>query len=182
MQTGSRVIDAFLTKVKVVYTTDNGFHLGNHRQLGGKGLPYVEDTNIPMIIRGPGIQSGVVSKSPSTHVDMAPTYLEIAGVTSEDQPPFLDGRSLLGEWKGASNTSIVAGISGNEIINVEFWGTISNSGGPDFEVRSETYAYKTIRIIGEKSGWLFSRWCDSNATELYDTFVSLDHSDSIIVD
>ncbi|KAF4460984.1 arylsulfatase precursor, partial [Fusarium albosuccineum] len=157
----------------VIYTTDNGYHVGNHRQIGGKGLPYIEDTNIPMIIRGPGIEGGTVSKTPSTHIDLAPTYLDIAGLEASLRPSFLDGRSLINEWIGSvdketNETKRVA----KEIINIEFWGTISNGGLPDFEQRSEVYAYKTLRIVGEDSGWLFSRWCEANTTELYNTLLT----------
>ncbi|KAJ3548732.1 hypothetical protein NM208_g866 [Fusarium decemcellulare] len=154
----------------VVYTTDNGYHVGNHRQIGGKGLPYIEDTNIPMIIRGPGIKGGTVSKTPSTHIDLAPTYLDIAGLEASLRPSFLDGRSLINEWTGSvsEETGEIKRVA-KEIINIEFWGTISNGGLPDFEQRSEVYAYKTLRIVGEDSGWLFSRWCETNTTELYNT-------------
>ncbi|KAI0021064.1 arylsulfatase [Xylariomycetidae sp. FL0641] len=156
----------------IVYTTDNGFHEGNHRRAGGKGLPYIEDTNIPMIIRGPGIPSGVVSKMPSTHVDMAPTYLDIAGLAqnSSGYPPFLDGRSLLDEWKSAGGESAPkAAATAKEILNVEFWGTISNAGLPDFQETSPVYSFKTLRIVSEQASYLYTVWCHENATELYDT-------------
>jgi N-acetylglucosamine-6-sulfatase len=128
-----------------------------------------------MIIRGPGVPSGVVSKIPSTHIDMAPTFLDIAGLTagSLGYPVFLDGRSLLPEWR--SPTSSCSKSVGREILNVEFWGTISNAGLPDYEVRSPTYAYKTVRIVSETSAWLFSRWCNANNTELYNTIVSFEY-------
>ncbi|KAF4452184.1 putative arylsulfatase precursor [Fusarium austroafricanum] len=165
---------AFLLKKKgeldntyFIYTTDNGFHSGQHRQLGGKGLPYLKETNIPMIIRGPGIPKGSSSKIPSTHVDMAPTFLEMASLGKDEKgyPPFFDERSLISEWKD-SDTSY---SSEKEVLNVEFWGTISNGATPVYEIRSGVYAYKTPRIISETSSWLFSRWCTNNETELYDT-------------
>ncbi|KAI0473343.1 arylsulfatase [Xylariaceae sp. FL0804] len=155
----------------IIYTTDNGFHEGNHRQLGGKGLPYIEDTNIPMIIRGPGIPKNVTSKMPSTHVDMAPTYLEIAGLASNASgyPPFLDGRSLLQEWQSAGSEVMSGNGVAREILNIEFWGTISNAGLPDFQTTSPIYSFKTVRLVGERQAWLYTVWCDSNSTELYDT-------------
>ncbi|SPO07569.1 related to sulfatases [Cephalotrichum gorgonifer] len=157
-----------LDNTYIIYTTDNGFHIGNHRQVGGKGLPYIEDVNIPMIIRGPGIPINVSSTIPSTHVDMAPTFLDIASVPERKYPPFFDGRSLLPEWKAAGNLSSKAS-SGKEIINIEFWGRVNNAGAPDYMIPSPIYAYKTLRIVGEQSSWLYSRWCDGNATELYNT-------------
>ena len=156
--------------LSVIYTTDNGFHMGQHRQIGGKGLPYLEDTNIPMTIKGPGVPHGITTKTPSSHTDMAPTFLEIAGLKKGDKgyPVFFDGRSLVEEWKNPENSRSAE----KEILNVEFWGTISNAGVPDFELRSSIYAYKTVRIMSETSSWLFSKWCSGNDTELYDTTVS----------
>lgn len=153
----------------VIYTSDNGFHMGTHRQIGGKGLPFIEDTTVPMIIRGPGIPHGKVSKIPSTHIDMAPTYLEMAGVPKADWPSFLDGRSLLKEWQGDENAN--CGVA-KEILNVEFWGSIDNAAKPDYSHTQWNNSYKTLRIVAEDQAWLFTRWCDSNATELYNTHVS----------
>lgn len=127
-----------------------------------------------MIIRGPGIQAGQISKTPSTHIDLAPTFMDIAGLEPELRPPFLDGRSLIGEWTGSDDMKMCeTNRVAKELVHVEFWGSISNGGLPDYEKRSEVYAYKTLRIIGEGSSWLFSRLCKANATELYDTQVSL---------
>jgi len=122
-----------------------------------------------MIIRGPGIPRGKTSKIPSTHIDVAPTLLEIAGVPQKNFPVFFDGRSLLKEWQGSENAN--RGVS-KEIMNVEFWGSIDNAGRPDFAKRHANNSYKTLRIVGEREGWLFTRWCEGNATELYNTIVS----------
>lgn len=160
----------------MIYTTDNGFHMGNHRRIGGKGLPYIEDTNIPMSIRGPGLAAGKVVTSPSSHLDLAPTFLEIAGVSDIDYPPFFDGRSLLEEWidNYQGNRPPVNGPHvAKEVLNVEFWGSIDNAGSPDFSDRQANNSYKTLRFIGEQNSWLFSRWCEGNDTELYDTKVNL---------
>ncbi|KAK2745584.1 arylsulfatase precursor [Colletotrichum kahawae] len=75
----------------VIYTSDNGYHIGNFRLPPGKCLPYGEDTNLPFAVRGPGVPAGIVSKSPSTHVDLAATFIDIAGLPKEKWPAFLDG-------------------------------------------------------------------------------------------
>ncbi|GME22789.1 uncharacterized protein E0L32_010836 [Neofusicoccum parvum] len=161
-----------LDNTYVIYTTDNGYHLGNHRVPAGKSLPYIEDTNIPMAIRGPGIPPGKVSKTPSTHVDMVPTFLDIAGLAAQDRPSFLDGRSLLDEWQNPTdaNTTTAATGTPKEIINIEFWGGAGIEGPVNGrkELGNQHNSYKTLRIVGEKSAWLFSRWC-THETELYDT-------------
>ncbi|KAF2247756.1 amidase signature enzyme [Trematosphaeria pertusa] len=84
-------------------TSGNGYHIGTHRLFAGKSRPYLEDTNIPMVVRGPGIPAGATSKIPSTHIDFALTFLDIAAVAEADHPKLFDGRSLLGEWKNANS-------------------------------------------------------------------------------
>ncbi|KAI0477164.1 arylsulfatase [Xylariaceae sp. FL0804] len=164
--------NSILDNTYIVYTTDNGYHLGNHRLAAGKQMPYREDTNLPLIVRGPGVPANATSKLPSAHYDFPPTFLEMAGVAKADFPVFLDGRSLLSSWKSA-NTSLptcpLGGGDAHEIINVEFWGTGSiesplQKPGP----YGSNQTYKTLRVVGDDHSYLYSRWC-TNETELYDT-------------
>ena len=76
----------------IVYYTDNGAHFGQHRLPHGKLQPYEEDVNFPLIVRGPGIRSGVVSGDLVGNHDVAPTLADMAGVGA---PDFVDGRSFL---------------------------------------------------------------------------------------
>jgi hypothetical protein len=159
-----------LDNTYIIYTTDNGYHLGSHRAAAGKSLPYIEDTNIPLIVRGPGIPAGKTSRIPSAPLDFAPTFLEIAGVKREDFPEIFDGRSLLTDWKNP-NPIVTNGSRDDsyEILNIEFWG-LGNLESPfqRAEVDASNNSYKTLRVVGEEHGYLYSRWC-TNETELYDT-------------
>ena len=47
-----------LDNTYVVYTSDNGFHMGQHRLFIGKTTAYEEDIRVPMAIRGPGVPKG----------------------------------------------------------------------------------------------------------------------------
>ena len=47
-----------LDETYVIYTSDNGFHMGEHRLIAGKDTPYEEDIRVPMIMRGPGVPGG----------------------------------------------------------------------------------------------------------------------------
>ncbi|KAH7141773.1 arylsulfatase [Dactylonectria macrodidyma] len=156
----------------IIYSTDQGYHLGTHRHVG-KLLSYVEDTNIPLIVRGPGVKKGIVSHTPSTVTDFAPTFLEIAGLPKKHQPSFLDGASLLKAWMSPSNPKLA---EKKEAINVEFWGTAftelklwaDGDYAPYFPGLYLENDYKTMRYVAEKSSWMYSRWC-TNDTELYNT-------------
>ena len=79
-----------------VYYTDNGVHFGQHRFGHGKLQPYEEDVNFPLIVRGPGIPSGVVNTDLVGNHDIAPTIAEMAQIPPSQVPAFVDGRSVLG--------------------------------------------------------------------------------------
>ena len=53
---------------------------------------YDWDTRIHLLARGPGIAKGASFELPATQVDVAPTFLGLAGV---QPPPDMDGKSLL---------------------------------------------------------------------------------------
>ncbi|KAG2497999.1 hypothetical protein HYH03_004258 [Edaphochlamys debaryana] len=63
----------------IIYTSDNGYHLGNHDSNQGKVFPWEEDIRVPFFIRGPGIPRGVVSDYQTTMVDVPATVLALAG-------------------------------------------------------------------------------------------------------
>lgn len=138
----------------------------------GKATPFVEDTNLPFVVRGPGIPAGLNSSLVSSHIDLAPTFLDIAGLDTEDWPSFLDGRSLLEQWKNPKMNIDEAGQGNNrEVLNVEYWGS-GRVGVLGFNQGSPQNTYKTLRIVGDGIGYLYSSWCGTNEVDLYDTIVS----------
>ena len=95
-----------LDNTYVVFTTDNGTHMGEHRwfgvkERGAKNTAYEEAANVHMFVRGPGIKAGSTSGKLVLNNDLAPTFARIAGGTP---PPFVDGRSVLPVWKGRATT------------------------------------------------------------------------------
>ncbi len=87
-----------LDNTYIIFTSDNGYHLGQHRLYSGKGKPYEEDILVPFIVRGPGIPAGKDLKGYlAGNTDIAPTLAELAGVVP---PSFVDGRSLVPLWSG----------------------------------------------------------------------------------
>ena len=82
-----------LDNTYIVFTSDNGFHLGQHRLPAGKQTAYDTDIHVPLLIRGPGITAGTHVAQLTGNVDLAPTFEAMAGVPA---PTFTDGRSLLG--------------------------------------------------------------------------------------
>jgi len=93
-----RLVDALnergqLDNTYVFFTSDNGWHAGEHRLSAGKWTAYEEDVRVPLIVRGPGVPAGRTLEHLVLNNDLAPTFAEIAGA-GEATPPFVDGRSL----------------------------------------------------------------------------------------
>jgi N-acetylglucosamine-6-sulfatase len=84
--------DGALANTYIIFTSDNGFMQGQHRIHQGKFVPYEPSIQVPLLIRGPGIPPGGVSKELVSNLDITSTILEAAGAA-----PGLtqDGRSLL---------------------------------------------------------------------------------------
>ncbi len=81
-----------LQNTYIFFTSDNGWHLGEHRIAAGKNTPYEESIRVPLIVRGPGVPAGQSVTLLACNNDLAPTFGQIAGARV---PGFVDGRSLL---------------------------------------------------------------------------------------
>ena len=86
-----------LANTYIVFTSDNGFHMGQHRLVPGKYTPYETDVHVPLLIRGPGIAAGSRASALASSVDLAPTLAGLAGARLPGNP---DGRSLVPWLRG----------------------------------------------------------------------------------
>jgi arylsulfatase A-like enzyme len=144
-----------LENTYIIFTSDNGFHLGQHRLTTGKGTAYEEDIHVPFFIRGPEISPGsFVSGYISGNVDFAPTIAELAGVIP---PPYVDGRSMvplfgsilpaLDEWRSAYLLEAYGGAEESLTLDTDSQAT-ANSQVDSFRVpviymglRTQDYLY-----------------------------------------
>jgi arylsulfatase A-like enzyme len=96
-QNVGRLLDALETigiaeDTVIVYTSDNGYYLGEHC-LGDKRSLYEESIRIPMLVRYPRMfPEGRLVDEMVLNIDLAPTLLDLAGVTI---PESMQGAS----WK-----------------------------------------------------------------------------------
>ena len=81
-----------LNDTYIIFTSDNGYHLGQHRLPAGKNTPYEEDILVPFLVSGPEVRPGTHVKELTGNIDIAPTIAELAGASA---PSFVDGRSLV---------------------------------------------------------------------------------------
>ena len=92
----ARIVDTLaangeLENTYIVFTSDNGYHLGQHRFLNGKFQVYEEDIRVPLIIRGPGVEAGTTVEQMAVNIDLAPTMAQW-GRAMPDR--VMDGQSL----------------------------------------------------------------------------------------
>jgi N-acetylglucosamine-6-sulfatase len=81
----------------IVFSSDNGYHMGDHGLLAGKQTAFDTDIRVPLIVVGPGVPAGASSDAIVENIDLCPTFAEIAG---QDPPAGADGHSLLALWHG----------------------------------------------------------------------------------
>jgi arylsulfatase A-like enzyme len=126
----------------VIFTSDNGFFLGEHRIVDGKLLPYEESIRVPLIVRGGGFPAGHTAEQPVANIDLAPTIVELTGAKARRT---IDGRSLL-------PLALDPSIGKDRALLIE--GLSRNPAKPSYE------AIRTAR-------WLYVEY-RTGAKELYD--------------
>ena len=67
-----------LDNTYVVFSSDNGYHLGEHRLPAGKQTAYKTDVVVPLVVTGPGVKHATIGR-PAQNVDLAPTFVDLAG-------------------------------------------------------------------------------------------------------
>lgn len=83
----------------VVYTSDQGFYLGDHGWYDKRWM-YEESLHIPLLIRWPqGITPGTVNRDLVQNLDFAPTLIDLA---EQEIPDEIQGRSLVPLMKGGT--------------------------------------------------------------------------------
>lgn len=90
----------------VIYSADNGWYLGD-LGLYDKRFMYEPGLRVPLLVRGPGIKAGSVPSQFVANIDLAPTFMELAGLPI---PASMQGHSLVpllhGEKPAAWRTSV----------------------------------------------------------------------------
>ncbi|GGF52185.1 sulfatase [Marmoricola endophyticus] len=141
-----------LARTLIVFTSDNGYFLGEHRKRQGKTLPHEPSLRVPLLIAGPGVPTGV-RYDPATTIDLAPTFAGYAGTAM----PGADGRDLratiAGPDRGWDLPLVTEGLAQL----------------PGYESPSDVPGFDTgLNIRGVRTGRY--KWVEyaSGETELYD--------------
>lgn len=95
-----RVLDTIYSKIPdalIIFTSDHGDMLGNHRLQMKNASAYKEVANIPLIIKGGEV--GKTMECAASHIDITPTVLDYMGI---DIPKCIEGKSMLPQIRDTS--------------------------------------------------------------------------------
>jgi N-acetylglucosamine-6-sulfatase len=113
----------------IVFSSDNGYHLGQHRLTPGKLTAYDTDVRVPLIVTGPGVAAGRTVDAMTENTDLCPTFAELAGAPA---PPGADGHSLvpllIGDPAGSADP---ASADWRDAVLIEHHGNVSGANDPD---------------------------------------------------
>ncbi len=128
----------------VVFSSDNGYHMGQYRLNPGKMTAFDTDIRVPLVVSGPGVAARTQSSLAVENIDLAPTYEHLAGAPV---PSNVDGHSLVPLLHGGSGSGWrTAGLvehHGPDTLADDPDLPAPNSGNPpSYEaIRTHTYTY-----------------------------------------
>lgn len=87
-----------LDNTVIVFTADHGEMHGSHGLKGKGGFMYENNIHVPLIIVHPDYEGGKTVSAVTSHVDLAPTFVDVANISDEEKAEItanLPGKSLL---------------------------------------------------------------------------------------
>jgi N-acetylglucosamine-6-sulfatase len=135
--------DHLLDSTYIVFSSDNGYHLGQHRLLRGKQTAFDTDIRVPLIVAGPGVPQGRTVTQVAQNVDLYPTLVGLAGGKAG---PKIEGRSLVPLLRPRGRRA-----PWRTVALVEHRHLNDNPADPDFEGdkgRNAPTTYEAIRVSG----------------------------------
>lgn len=146
----SRVLDylqenGLAENTLVIYMGDNGFMLGEHGLID-KRQAYEESMRVPMLAWAPGtIKAGSTIDENILNIDMAPTFLDIAGGSMPDNHT-VDGRSFLPVLQNGS-----ADDWRETFVYQYFWENAFPHTPTTYAIRGDRYKYIYYHGVWDKN-------------------------------
>lgn len=91
----------------IVFTADHGEMHGSHSLKGKGGFLYDNNMHVPMVIVHPDYEGGKRISSVTSHVDLAPTLVDLTGISEEKKKEItagLPGHSLIPLMDGSADS------------------------------------------------------------------------------
>jgi arylsulfatase A-like enzyme len=156
-----------LSNTVFIFSSDNGYHMGQYGLGPGKLTAFDTDVTVPLIIAGPGIAARTVNNDVVQNVDLAPTFDDIAGAPVPRQ---VDGHSIVALLKRTP------GVAWRDAALIEHHGSDFAPHDPDrqYQVAGNPPSYEAIRT----ARFTYVRYHDGER-EYYDRTVDPDELDNI---
>jgi len=125
----------------VIYMSDQGFYMGEHGWFD-KRFMYEESFRTPMLMRYPGvIKPGSVINDYVMNIDLAPTFIDLAGGVTPERMQGISFLPLLQNKKYA----------GRNTLYYHYYENGEHAVSPHFGIK--TNRYKLIRFYNKIEGW-----------------------------
>ncbi len=134
-----------LDNTYIVFTSDNGYQLGERRLQHGKKTPYEESAHVPLFVRGPGVSPGSTVENLVLNTDLASTFAELGGLDGFEA----DGRSLAPLMRGEEPPSWRSAV----LLEAFLDGKSAGNGGDgegDQGSRTDQTAFQAVRTETHK--------------------------------
>lgn len=152
----------------IIYASDQGFFLGEHGWFD-KRFMYEESLRMPFLIRYPkNIKPGTVVTDIVSNIDMAPTVLDMAGISI---PKDVQGKSFYKNLKGKTSTNWRQSMY-YHYYEYPFWHHVQ----PHYGIRNKRY--KLIHFYYDIDIWEFYD-LENDPSELNNLIHSKKHSSTI---
>jgi arylsulfatase A-like enzyme len=140
-----------------VFSSDNGYHMGEYRLLPGKQTAFDTDIHVPLVVAGPGVPAGHAAGQLASNIDLCPTFEDLGGARPTGTPdgvslaPLLHGQQP-GNWQKA--------------VLIEHHGPNDRPGDPDRQnaKHADPPSYEAVRTAHA----LYVRYSNGEQ-EYYDT-------------
>jgi arylsulfatase A-like enzyme len=119
----------------VVFSSDNGYHIGDYRLPQGKQTAFDTDINVPLVVAGPSIPAGRTDTRMLSSIDLAPTFEALAGLPA---PATVDGVNALPVWQDRR------GFPWQRAVLVEHHNGGKRPGDPDSQI-VDPPSYEAVR-------------------------------------
>jgi N-acetylglucosamine-6-sulfatase len=141
----------------IVFSSDNGFHMGEYRLEPGKQTAFDTDIRVPLIVSGPHVPAGRTVSQLASNIDLAPTFEALAGLEIRKT---IDGHSLAALWHGEHPKDW------RQAILIEHHGPDDVPGDPDAQTNAQADppSYEAVRT--ENALYVLY---DNGYQEYYDT-------------
>ena len=157
----------------VIFTSDNGSYHDSGRERvssnaplrGQKASTWEGGIRVPLLVRGPGVEAGSVSRVPVTGTDLYPTIAEIARIQAELSPA-VEGGSLVEVLQGG----------GTGAVERRFDGFVWHF--PHYQTLKGTTPMSSIRV----GDWKLVKTYEDGKSRLFDLANDLSESSDVSAD